>query len=131
MSHVIKWNSYFLVNYIQPHFTYSTAHEQHNEPIDVKIHCNNTRDDSNDPPGIKKLNLVFDPHKADEREKAVEEAKDQYNREFGSMNVTQSYHSLFEILWYSQLPCFDVRNITSEQEDEMSLIKDAIGRDTK
>ena len=39
------------------------------------------------------------------------------------MDVAKSYKSLFEILWYSQLPCFDVRNITSEYKDEMSLIK--------
>ena len=59
----------------------------------------------------------------EEREEVVRKARAQYDNEFGSMDVAKSYKSLFEILWYSQLPCFDVENITSEFMDEMSLIK--------
>ena len=59
----------------------------------------------------------------EEREEAIRKARAQYDNEFGSMDVAKSYKSLFEILWYSQLPCFDVENITSEFKDEMSLIK--------
>ena len=70
-----------------------------------------------DPPGIKKLNTVFDPWKDEERREQVMEAKRQYDIEFGSMDVTKSYKNLFEILWYSQLPCFDIQNITSEYKD--------------
>ena len=33
------------------------------------------------------------------------------------MDLEESYKSLFELLWYSQLPCFDVLNITSEKDD--------------
>ena len=80
-------------------------------------------EEPNDCPGIKKLNTVFDPWKVEERKEAVEAAKIQYDNEFGSMDVAKSYKSLFEILWYSQLPCFDVHNITSDYKDEMSLIK--------
>ena len=36
---------------------------------------------------------------------------------------TVVYESLLEILWYSQLPCFDVKNITSTAQDELSMIK--------
>ena len=35
----------------------------------------------------------------------------------------ESISNLFEILWYSQLPCFDVKNITSQTKDEISLMK--------
>ena len=69
------------------------------------------------------MNLVFDPSKVEERKARVKEAKMQYDKEFGSMDVAKSYKSLFEILWYSQLPCYDVRSITSEYMDEMSLVK--------
>ena len=34
------------------------------------------------------------------------------------MDLDKSYPSLFELLWYSQLPCFDVVNITSKADDE-------------
>ena len=33
------------------------------------------------------------------------------------MDLEGSYKSLFELLWYSQLPCFNVLNITSEKDD--------------
>ena len=65
----------------------------------------------------------MNPAKSQERKEAVQKAKTQYNNEFGSMDLVKSYKSLFELLWYSQLPCFDVRNITSTYKDEMSLIK--------
>ena len=39
------------------------------------------------------------------------------------MNLQASYRSLFAILWYSQLPCFDVKNITSNVPGKTSIIK--------
>ena len=29
------------------------------------------------------------------------------------IDLDKSYPALFELLWYSQLPCFDVMNVTS------------------
>ena len=74
-------------------------------------------------PNIQKLNLVLDPSKAKEREKKIAEAKKRYHQNFGFLDMEKAYHNLFEILWYSQLPCFDVKNITSENRDDMSLVK--------
>ena len=31
---------------------------------------------------------------------------------FAAMNITAAYPNLFELLWYSQLPCFDVKGVT-------------------
>lgn len=67
--------------------------------------------------------MTLDPDKRSERERKVVEAKKKYNEEYGDLDIKKAYENLFEILWYSQLPCFDVRNITSEFKDEMSLIK--------
>jgi hypothetical protein len=38
------------------------------------------------------------------------------------VNLNDAYHSIFQTLWYSSIPCFDVRNI-SKQEYEMSLLR--------
>ena len=46
-----------------------------------------------------------------------------YREEFGSIDMTTSYPNFFEIMWYSQMPCYDVRGLTSKVKDEMSLIK--------
>ena len=70
---------------------------------------------NNETQGIKTLDLTLDPSKEEQREHDVKKAKDDYDKEFGSMNKTrEAISNLFEILWYSQLPCFDVRNITSQ-----------------
>ena len=37
--------------------------------------------------------------------------------------MDKSYEALFELLWYSQMPCFDVRGLTSEAKDEISFLK--------
>ena len=60
-----------------------------------------------------------------EFERALKEiiTKNEYMLDFGSTDLQQSYYNLFEILWYSQLPCFDVINVTSKVNNEMGMIK--------
>ena len=38
------------------------------------------------------------------------------------MDLDKSYPALFELLWYSQLPCFDVLNITSTKDEYGDLL---------
>ena len=40
--------------------------------------------------------------------------RDSYKR----VNLEESYPALFELLWYSQLPCFDVMNVTTKAKEE-------------
>ena len=75
------------------------------------------------PKNIQKMNLLLNPDKKGEREATVRKAKQKYEDQFGGMNLQASYRSLFAILWYSQLPCFDVHNITSNSPGEASIIK--------
>ena len=73
--------------------------------------------------GIQTLNMMLDPSKTNDREKKIELAQDKYDKDFGELDFTKSYEKLFELLWYSRLPCFDVKGITSKEKDEMSVIK--------
>ena len=75
------------------------------------------------PTGIKTLNMFLDPLKEGQRMQAVAEEKLNWNTKFSNLNFTQAYEKLFELFWYSRLPCFDVRNVTSKERDEMSVIK--------
>jgi hypothetical protein len=34
------------------------------------------------------------------------------------MDMEKSYRALFELLWYSQLPCYDVMDVTSTKKNE-------------
>ena len=65
----------------------------------------------------------MDPEKESERNERTEALKENYNQEFGGIDMKASYQNLFQILWYSQLPCFDVKNITSKSPGETSIIK--------
>lgn len=77
----------------------------------------------NAPKGVKTLNTMLDPNLATERAQQVETAKVQYFENFEEMNISRAYDKLFELLWYTRLPCFDVKGITSKQKDESSMIK--------
>ena len=46
-----------------------------------------------------------------------------YNEDFGSLDMDKSYVALFELLWYSQMPCFDIKGLTSKAKDELSFLK--------
>ena len=76
-----------------------------------------------DPIGIQKLDLMFNPCKEAKKEKLREESRRAYDQAFGNLDMHKSFENLFELLWYSQLPCFDIENVTSSFKDEMSLIK--------
>ena len=58
-----------------------------------------------------------------EREEKELNAREAYSRNFGNLLFNESYKNFFELLWYSQLPCFDIENITSTAKDEISLVK--------
>ena len=78
---------------------------------------------STEPQNIKKLSLSLDPDKKDERAQLVKEAMAAYDENFGSLDMEKSYLPLFQLLWYSQMPCVDVREITSNRKDELSFLK--------
>ena len=75
------------------------------------------------PENIKKLEVSIDPTKVEERLVKKRKAVQDYEENFGSLDFEKSYSSLFELLWYGQLPCTDVRGITSEIKNEMAFIK--------
>ena len=45
---------------------------------------------------------------------AMQDIRDTYER----IDLEKSYPSLFELLWYSQLPCFDLTNITTKASQQ-------------
>ena len=75
------------------------------------------------PKNLQKMKLLLNPDMEHERDKRKKQAKEKFHDQFGEMDMKKSYRNLFPILWYSQLPCFDVKNITSNTPGEMSIIK--------
>ena len=79
--------------------------------------------ESDIPQNIEKFDLFLNPDKQKERKTQVDESMAAYDKKFGSLDLEKSYKPLFELLWYSQMPCIDVKGITSEELDELSFLK--------
>ena len=47
----------------------------------------------------------------------------EYHEKFGRLEFEKVYQPMFDLLWYTQLPCSDVRGWTSDVKDELSFIK--------
>ena len=45
---------------------------------------------------------------------------------YEKIDLEKSYPSLFELLWYSQLPCFDLMNITTKATQQHGTWKNAL-----
>ena len=75
------------------------------------------------PENIQKLEVSIDPTKTEERQRLTNESIQRYEEEFGSLDMEKSYMAMFELLWYSQMPCFDVKGLTSKAKDELSFLK--------
>ena len=75
------------------------------------------------PYNLQKLDISLDPSKKHERIKKVEESMQLYRERYGSFEIDKAYQSMFNLLWYSQLPCNDVLGMTSSIKDELSFIK--------
>ena len=67
--------------------------------------------------------MFLDPKKEEKRQEQVKNSIETYDKKFGDLDMEQSYEPLFELLWYSQMPCIDVKGITSQEKDEASLLK--------
>ena len=72
---------------------------------------------------IQKFELALNPAMKEEQQQQVQRTIDTYNEQFGKLDMEKAYEPLFELLWYSQMPCFDVKGMTSSFKDEISTIK--------
>ena len=57
--------------------------------------------------------LSLNPTKTEEREKKTNASIQKYEETFGALDTDRTYLKLFELLWYSQMPCFDVKGSDS------------------
>jgi len=58
-----------------------------------------------------------------DRDRAIELKKADYKRMMAALNQTLAFDSIFSSLWYSTLPCLDVRDLTAVKSGERSVIK--------
>jgi hypothetical protein len=89
--------------------------------VQTKMPSTKFTPNSNKPVNIQSLEITLDPEKEEEREYQKKTAFEKFDERFGDLDMEKSYGKLFELLWYNQLPCFDVPGITSKEKDEIFL----------
>ena len=72
---------------------------------------------------LDQLDGILNPYKSYERRTKIDKAKASFQEDYNFGNTLKIYDKLFEVLWYSRLPCFDVKGITSTAPSQMSIIK--------
>ena len=75
------------------------------------------------PINIQRLETSLDPSKEQERKDKIKQAMREYYQRFGHLDFEKVYQPMFDLLWYTQLPCSDVKGWTSDVKDELSFIK--------
>ena len=83
---------------------------------------------NNVPSNIQKLNLLLDPEKKKEREEKIKKARSDYKDNFGGMNYTVAYDSLFEILWYSHSHVLMYRTLHQMSWMNFPLSRNVLGK---
>ena len=56
--------------------------------------------------------MTFDPKMLPLRLQKAEEARKEAWKNYGGGDFKKAFQGLFELTWYSKLPCFDVQNIS-------------------
>ena len=75
---------------------------------------------------VPNIDLYLNPEREKERQQIFEKQKKAFKDSFESMDSISSFPSMFELLWYSGNPCFDVAKFTSDKLHEKSLIKHCV-----
>ena len=92
------------------------------ESSDICVSQRRKRDDQS----VPNIDLYLNPDREKERERTFEKQKKTYQEKFASMDSVNSFPSVFELLWYSGTPCFDVAELTSDKIHEKSVIKQCL-----
>ena len=82
-------------------------------------------------PTLRAIDLAINPAKKSERQSKIEKEIIKYKSIFGNIDMEQAYEHFFELLWYSKLPCFDIKNRTSTAIHQMSLLKKCFWKDSE
>jgi len=68
------------------------------------------------------FDLLLDPKLKVDYKLAIAYKKAEMMDMFQRLDQTDAYQSFFSTLWYAYIPCFDIRNITSKQNNGNSLL---------
>ena len=69
------------------------------------------------------FDITLDRRFLNYRKQSLNNKREELTSMMTRLDQARSYHSFFNNLWYSTLPCFDVKGITAEKDGERALLK--------
>jgi len=66
------------------------------------------------------LDLILNPSLFPEQKKGISAKKKYFKKMFDRLDQSLAYPGFFSSMWYSTLPCFDVKGVTAEKEGSRS-----------
>ena len=51
----------------------------------------------------------------------MEAQREEARKMYENMDLEKGYQGIFEMLWYSQMPCYDIKEVTSTKNDEHGM----------
>ena len=75
---------------------------------------------------LPNLDIFLNPARSQEREETVKLQRAKYLERFSAMDSAASFDSMFELLWYSGNPCYDVLGLTSDSLHQKSVVKQCL-----
>ena len=74
----------------------------------------------------RKFDAFLSPDDQEKLDETLTNLTLKYQKVFTNLDMEKSYEGLFQVLWHSTNPCFDIQNWTSEYKDQKSSIKKCI-----
>ena len=106
------------------------------EYIAVKpVHCNSAvansyfckidfKECKNDEYGlVEQLDLIFDPVFGEDQNYHITKETNEVHDASRNFNLSRSFENLFSALWYSSMPCYDLKELTAHFDKESSFLK--------
>ena len=73
--------------------------------------------------GPTPIEMSFDPEWLFWGEQLENRRKASIKQKYEQLNITHAYRAIFDVLWHTQLPCFDVQETTSTTDNQHGMLK--------
>ncbi len=71
----------------------------------------------------EQLDVLVDPVFEQDLSSGILSKTNQVMKMIDSLDRTKTFKNVFQTMWYSGLPCFDLKNITADKEGDRSILK--------
>jgi len=72
---------------------------------------------------VEQMDMLFSPVFSDDMVNGIMTETNQVKKTIKNLDPTKAFESIFKTLWYSGLPCFDLINLTANNESDRSILK--------